>query len=281
MNKKLEAAFLLYATAGAAESAHAAEQLQCQKFMSGGYEVKIATLKRNGETIALNGQARDRVVKNGWIDGNTVFDPPVLRQKTEQAIALCDPQTQPSARETVVPKSLEKASTATFSGPLTPQALVDAANKNDAEFIKRYIAARRNVNVSVDTAVGTSTAVEAAAASGHCEALDWLLDAGGIADPRSVRVGFTPLTFAATAGASACVRSLLKRHVRLDVRTTPGGDTALIIAAYQGHLSIAKDLVDAGASLKLSNNDGDTPYRAALAFNNVTVAQYLKSRGGR
>lgn len=271
---------LICASAGTISDCHAVEQFRCQKLMAAGYEIKIATLMRDGDTIALNGQARARAVKNGWIDGIDVFDPPMLRQYSEQALALCEVSAQ-SGGQRATPTTIPNASTAVLSQPLTAQALVGAANSNDLEFIKRYIASRRDVNVSVATTVGKSTAVSAAAASAHCGALEMLLNAGGIADPKAIAVGFTPLSLAATAGASTCVRALLKRHVRLDVRTTPGGDTALIIAAYHGYIDIVKDLVGAGANLKLSNHDGDTPYRAALAFGNVTVAQYLKSIGAR
>lgn len=270
---------LICASAGTISDCHAAEQFRCQKLMAAGHEIKIATLMRNGDTIALNGQARARAVKNGWIDGNDVFDPPMLRKYSEQAVALCEAKTQSGEQRATPPATIPNASTAAPAQPLTAQALVDAANSNDLEFIKRYIASRRDVNVSVATAIDTSTAVSAAAASAHCGALEMLLNAGGIADPKALTVGFTPLSLAATAGASTCVRALLKRHVRLDVRTTPGGDTALIIAAYHGYIDIVKDLVGAGANLKLSNHDGDTPYRAALAFGNATVAQYLKSIG--
>jgi ankyrin repeat protein len=277
--KKLKNLFSMCVAFGIVGSVHAGERLHCTTFLSSGHDVKLATLEQGGRVIALNGQARARAAKNGWIDGREVFDPASLRQRSEEALAICDGKVQTKAATPAERKEVASTPVSANTKSLTAQALVDAANNDNIGFIKAYVASGNSVNVSVTTVVGTETAVAAAAASGHCEALDLLLNAGGTADPKGVRVGFTPLSLAATAGAASCVRLLLKRHVRLDVRTTSGGDTALIIASYHGYAEVVKDLVEAGASLKLSNNDGDSPYRAALVFGNKDVAKYLKSRG--
>jgi len=69
--------------------------------------------------------------------------------------------------------------------------------------------------------------------------------------------------------------------VRLDVRVAKVDSRPLIAAAYGGHLEVVKLLVDAGASLTVTNNDGDTPYRAARYFSNHAAAAYIQSKGGR
>nr|WP_160327503.1 ankyrin repeat domain-containing protein [Burkholderia ambifaria] len=239
------------------------------------------TLTRDGKTYALNGQARARALENRWIDGKTEFDPPVLLQKIQEGLQLCDSPSEGAAQ--VAPLSSQKN---LQSGPdsnraFTAKELINAANDGDLTFVKRYIATGNNVNALLTTEFGTSSAIGAAAASGHCEVMDFLLKAGAAADPVDKKFGFTPLSLAAGKGAAQCIRLLVNRHVRLDVRTEQGGDTALIIAAYRGNLDVTKLLVEAGASLTLSNRDGDTPYRAARAFGNVSVAQYLRSKGGK
>ena len=74
-----------------------------------------------------------------------------------------------------------------------------AANDGNMAFAQRWIAAGKNVNVH-DSEGGT--ALDSAAASGQCDILDVLLKHCGVADPKGVRVGFTPLYFAAQAGST-------------------------------------------------------------------------------
>lgn len=102
-----------------------------------------------------------------------------------------------------------------------------------------------------------------------------LLKAGAAPDIKE-KFGFSPLMLAAKAGAAACVQALLAKKVRIDIRNEPDGDTALILAAYEGHLDVVQLLVKAGASRSLANKDGDNALRAAQVAGNVSVSKYLQ-----
>lgn len=253
--------------------------------------IQVVTLSLDTMTWALNGNARALVGKNGWRDGKTVFDPPRLMQLVEQGLKLCgtglsEPMvaapvafsaTQPTAAVAMEKSEITAAEKASSTRPMTADSLIMAANDGDVDFIRQWIATGQSVNVRNSW---ESTPISAAAASAHCDILDILLAHGGIADPKGIKVGFTPLYFAAHKGNAQCVASLIKKKVRLNVRNVRNGDTALIAASYMGNFEAAKLLVDAGASLNITNGDGDTAYRAALAFGNHAIASYIQSKGG-
>lgn len=256
-------------------------------------DTKIVTLTLGTSIWALNGSARALVGKNAWVDAKDILEPPRLRQLVDQGLMLCgtrrvEPMVMASkpadgitakAGDRALEKRMETHSggTAPLERPMTAESLVMASNDGDMDFVRHWVGTGKSVNVHNNS---KSTPIGAAAASGNCDILDVLLAHGGFADTRSSKVGFTPLYFAAHKGNSQCVDSLLKKKVRLNVRITQGGDTPLIAASYMGNYEAAKLLVDAGASLTITNGDGDTPYRAAAAFGNVALSSYIQSKGG-
>ena len=264
-------------------SAWASEQPTCEVIGSGPLQVKLITVTTKTGTVALNGSARAAAASRGWIDGKTLFDPQKLLQLTQEGVRQCGGGPTPAASE--ASQETQQKPPQAVDGPLTVEAFKKAAETGDLDTVRRYIASGFDVNTKGKglPALGIpgSPAIDTAAAAGQCEILDVLLAAGANADPHSVKFGFTPLSLAAQKGASACVKSLLAKKVRIDVRTEPGGDTALIMAAYNGHLDVVQMLVEKGASLQVTNKDGDTPLRAAQAMGSVSVANYLRSKGAR
>lgn len=264
-------------------SACASEQPTCEVIGEGPPQVKLVTVTTSTGTIALNGSARSAAANRGWIDGKTLYDPQKLLQLTQDGLGRCAGGSPPAT--VANPQQKQQEAPHVTDGPLTVEAFKKAAETGDLETLRRYIASGFDVNTKDKglPALGIpgSPAIDEAAAAGQCQVLDELLAAGAQADPRSIQFGFTPLSLAAQKGASACVKSLLAKKVRIDVRTEPGGDTALIMAAYNGHLDVVQMLVEKGASLKVTNKDGDTPLRAAQAMGSVSVANYLRSKGAR
>ncbi|OBY48940.1 ankyrin repeat domain-containing protein [Pseudomonas sp. AU12215] len=262
-------------------SARATEQPTCEVIGSGPQQVKLVTVTTNTGTIALNGSARAASASRGWIDGKTLYEPQKLLQLTQEGLERCGGDPAPTASES--PQEVPQKAAIADEGSRTVEAFKKAAGAGDLETVRQYIASGFDVNMKDKgvPALGIpgSPAIDAAAAAGQCDVLDVLLAAGASADPRSIKFGFTPLSLAAQKGASACVKSLLAKKVRIDVRTEPGGDTALIMAAYNGHLDVVQILVEKGASLQVTNKDGDTPLRAAQAIGSVSVANYLRSKG--
>ncbi|WP_322981286.1 ankyrin repeat domain-containing protein [Pseudomonas sp. C11] len=255
----------------------------CEVMGPGDLQVKLVTVVTEKGVVALNGSARARAESRGWIDGKTVYEPSELLRLTEEGLSRCDGAPAPEIAKRDDP--LQQQDPQDLAAPMTVEALKKAVEAGNIAIVRQYIASGFDVN-SKDKevpAIGIpgSPAIDTAAAAGKCQVLDELLVAGAQADPKSIQFGFTPLSLAAQAGASACVKSLLAKKVRLDVRTEPGGDTALIMAAYGGHLEVVQMLVEKGANMQLKNKDGDTPLRAAEVFGNVSVANYLRSKGAR
>ena len=254
----------------------AADQVSCR--MEG--DKQIITTQAQGATYAVNGTVRSMAKSQGWRDGSERYEPTEMLSLLQEGIAICDPSKAVKAS----PVSAQApAPQANPSGRVTVDHFTKAADQGDLDTLKLYLSQGGDVNAKDKGVPGLfegSSAIYAAAASGKCEALDFLLKSGANPDPKGVKFGYTPLSHAAQAGANACVKSLLAKKVRVDVRTEAGGDTALIMAAYYGHMEIVQLLIDHGASLKLQNKDGDTPYRAAMVMGNRRVAQYLQSKGG-
>jgi len=247
----------------------------CERTTVAGKEQLLVTVREGGKVYAINGTARTAAAKRGWIDGKTAFDPGPMGEYLKEGLEKCGVSTAASTPAASSPA----VAVGSAGGALTADGLRAAANTGDLATIKRYIAAKFDLNRRSGgvPALGTkgSPPVSAAAASKQCEALDLLLNAGAKADTGE-QYGFTPLALAAQAGATQCVKSLLAKKVRVDVRTAPGADTPLILAAYQGHLAVVQLLVAAGASKTLKNKDGDNAARAAQVMGNGSVASYLR-----
>jgi ankyrin repeat protein len=70
--------------------------------------------------------------------------------------------------------------------------------------------------------------------------------------------GRTPLHIAAAAGSAVCSRLLLKRGATLEAHDE-AGHTALLHALQAGHVTLASELIDAGALLRYRFKKEDTP----------------------
>ena len=88
-----------------------------------------------------------------------------------------------------------------------------------------------------------------AAQRGNAAVLVAVGEAELVAGP--VRGGYTPLHFAAEAGHTECVASLLAAGVDVDVKDSRGATTPLLLAVRQGRAEAARLLVESGACLDL------------------------------
>jgi len=90
-----------------------------------------------------------------------------------------------------------------------------------------------------------------------------------------------PLAHAASAGALACVKWLLRfvgAGLRVD-RRDKRGRTALHAAAKRGSVAIIEALVAAGAALEARDERGMTPFLLATAHGNSAAARALAAAG--
>nr|XP_012144811.1 PREDICTED: E3 ubiquitin-protein ligase MIB2 isoform X1 [Megachile rotundata] len=81
------------------------------------------------------------------------------------------------------------------------------------------------------------------------------------------------------AGVSAVQEFLKKYPGRVDARASGGEKTCLQVAAHQGQRDLCTLLLDAGASLRAVDEDGDTPLHYAAFGNQPEIMELLLSRG--
>ena len=124
-----------------------------------------------------------------------------------------------------------------------------------------------------------SRLVHIAAANGHLNCLQRLVDVMGAEyDPRDPR-GCTPCYLASHFGHEAIVRYLLEAHKANPDACNNEGLTPLCKACSKGHLTIVKALLDGGADIHLSGKDQRSPLHLAAAAGHIDVVLELIQRG--
>lgn len=106
--------------------------------------------------------------------------------------------------------------------------------------------------------------------------LERLLDAGAEVN-LSDRDNRTPLHRAATATLDA-VRALLNKGANVNAQSIMG-ETALMLAARNGRLSIVNALLDTDAALEITNRDGKTALHIAAAWGATDAVRALVQAG--
>jgi ankyrin repeat protein len=145
--------------------------------------------------------------------------------------------------------------------PLRHEDLPAAAALGDIEAVERMLAF--GFPLDAEDAQG-ATALIRAAGSGYAGLVVRLLEAGADTSHAS-RSGIHCLAAAVSARREAVVRTLLTHGVAADMRM-PGGGTALIVAAALGLPRLAEALLEAGADVNATDDQGTTPLLAAAQF---------------
>jgi hypothetical protein len=126
------------------------------------------------------------------------------------------------------------------------------------------------------------TALIWAAFGGQTAIVELLLDRKANPDARDKMYGRTALHWAASAGHEATVASLLHHSdhtVNVDAVDTFSGGTALHVAALLGHFTVAKLLLDRGASVDARTDYGWTALRKASYAGHTALVKLLIDHG--
>ena len=272
----------------AVQGAFASDLVECRQM---GNDI-VVTATVNGSVYAVNGTARSMAASKGWKDGKDQFEPAHIQELLKQGMKNCSGAGSTAAITPFQPAT-KVASTSTFTNETSPkkssaftrEGFAKAASDGDVETLKQYVAGGFGVDTPGPDMPWLnqkgSPVIASASAANKCAAVDYLLSVGAKPDYKNLKFGWTPVAHAAQAGAAHCLKSLLAKGARPDVPLERGGDTPLIMAAYMGHLEAVKLLVEHGASLKTTNKDGDTAFRAAVVGGSNATAQYLRSKGGK
>jgi ankyrin repeat protein len=179
-----------------------------------------------------------------------------------------------------------------------------AAVNGSAAMIGRLLKAGVDANVALTPA--GDTALMMSARSGRADALRVLLEAGANANARESWGGTTALMWAVSEAHTEAARTLIDAGADVNARShytaaangrgfegrTPvanradpkveefasGWLTPLLIAAREGHVELARLLVDRGANVNEVAGDGKTPLALAVFNGNYEVASLLVSR---
>ena len=86
---------------------------------------------------------------------------------------------------------------------------------------------------------------------------------------------------AARRGSLDAVKGAVASGVDLNSQCSGNRSTALIAAAYRGHIDIVEFLLQQHADVNLSNDDGASAVDAADSGGFYDISLLLRSRGGR
>ncbi|CAE7588554.1 unnamed protein product [Symbiodinium sp. CCMP2592] len=137
---------------------------------------------------------------------------------------------------------------------------------------------RQNADPNAPDRLG-STALLCAAAAGHPELIQPLLDARAQVEVHS-RFGATALMGAARAGHLEVVEALVKARAQLEARNERG-DTALLVAATNGQLKVVESLLTAGAQLEARRDIGTTALMLSSIQGHLKVVEALVRAGAQ
>jgi len=100
------------------------------------------------------------------------------------------------------------------------------------------------------------------------------------ADPNALnKKSLTSLTEAVRKGKAQLVKTILDNKPDTEVRMPKVGMTPLMMAAREGHASIASLLIHAGADINATDLNGNSVLRHAMEGDNVKIIEMLISRG--
>ena len=154
--------------------------------------------------------------------------------------------------------------------------ILDNASKLDASKDVQLVL----LTVSRESRVEATQALTRAAAKGNIDTVCFLLKAGLTPADASTKndVGNAALHCACKEGHVEIARMLVEAGADMNMRDN-FRDTALHCACNKGHVEIACMLVEAGAAVSMKNRGGDTALHFACVRGHVEIARMLVEAG--
>jgi ankyrin repeat protein len=155
--------------------------------------------------------------------------------------------------------------------------LCSAAEYANDKVLKMLLAYDKSVDPDEEDP-DEQTPLACAARMGHDMVVKELLSTGRV-DVNFICWGYTPLCSAAWNGHTAVVNLLLDTDgINLDY-TSPYGETAIYLAAGEGHESIVKLLIAAGADLDSKGHTRLSPLLGAARYGRESIVRILLATG--
>jgi len=130
----------------------------------------------------------------------------------------------------------------------------------------------------MDTIRGPANKLHDAALIGSTARVAALLSGGSVDIDQADPDGWTPLMLAVCNGHIQVARMLLNKGASVSV-VADEGRTALLVSAQEGHLTLTKMLVKAGADLEAETSMGSTPLHLAVESGHTEVMDALIEAG--
>jgi len=159
-------------------------------------------------------------------------------------------------------------------GVLTP--LFSACVSNQIEVARLLV--NRGADVELTTPEGRLTALHVACIAGNYGMVCLLIFVGRATVDCMTDDGGTPLSIASSDGHLSIARLLIDRGADVN-RTYENGFTALHLASKNGHAKVARLLIDRGAEINAATADGETSFFAACEENHYDVVELLMQKG--
>ena len=172
---------------------------------------------------------------------------------------------------------IERGADVNARNPLGMTPLITAVEQGAVELVQTLIAA--GADVGVESRIGT--ALHRAAFKGQIDIIRILLEAGAKTEVMSRR--FSPLHLAAMAGHLEAVSALVKGGANLESRDG-GRRTPLhrVLGSSNPHVSeIARFLIDSGADVHTTDDEGETPLMTAVREGCTDVVRKLLEKGAQ
>jgi len=150
-----------------------------------------------------------------------------------------------------------------------------AAHLGDLTSVERLLAA--GARPAQANAYGV-TPLSLAATNGNARVIEALLKAGAAVDA-ALPTGETALMTAARSGVQPAVAVLLAHKANVNAREHVMGQSALMWAVSEGHLDVARTLIDHGADVTAPSTSGFTPLLFAVREGNLDAVTLLLDRG--
>ncbi len=151
-------------------------------------------------------------------------------------------------------------------------ALMYAAHRGSGNMVQLLIAAGADINAS--DANGRTALIWAADANGNVDTVNILLANGADVNAKTRTTETALMAAAGYRDNEKVIHLLLSKGAQVNNRSKDG-NSALIIAAFLGGKEIVKVLLDAGADINASNNQGFTAWAAAGASGDISTMWLL------